>query len=459
MFDITITNKLNLINAPSSVIQQAIAANTFENPTYRSNLEHGRSNWNTEPLIKTFKYHDDGLILPLGYLKELKQTVKQNGEEFSIIDDRVRVNASFKSLRGVTLRPYQERAVGAALKHSSGTIVSPTGSGKSLIGLSIIQQQQQKTLILVHRTDLLKQWCKVIHDRLSVKPGIISGRDWNIDSDIVVGMIQTLSSRQEAVEEISRSFGLILVDECHHLPAQTFYDIIGNFYAKYRYGLSATPQRRDGLEPIIYRAVGSPIANIHREEVESIGATVPIHVQVINTLFRPTRCESWQDYQTALSTNEGRAELVVNMIQSLDEPTLCLVDRKEHAKYISKKLTEAGCDHVVAHGSLTKKNREQAMVNMKKSKITVGTTSLLGEGLDVPGWSNLILGSPISSEIKLLQAIGRVARAAPGKERAFAYDLRDDCAFSGASFNKRKSIYEAHNFFIESNRQQQATRN
>ena len=89
------------------------------------------------------------------------------------------------------------------------------------------------------------------------------------------------------------------------------------------------------------------------------------------------------------------------------------------------------------------------MQELKTAHITLGTTGLLGEGLDVSSWSVLIMASPISSEIKLLQNIGSIVRPASGKEKAIVYDLRDDCGFSGSSFNKRKAIYEKHKIRIE----------
>ena len=103
---------------------------------------------------------------------------------------------------------------------------------------------------------------------------------------------------------------------------------------------------------------------------------------------------------------------------------------------------------MLAHGSLTKKKRDLAMEEMRTADITVGTTSLLGEGLDVKGWAVLVMAMPMSSEIKLMQAIGRVVRSSPGKTEALVYDIKDDCAFAGYSFNTRFEIYKKNKMWV-----------
>ena len=119
-----------------------------------------------------------------------------------------------------------------------------------------------------------------------------------------------------------------------------------------------------------------------------------------------------------------------------------------HAEQLSAMLTHRGIDHVLAHGKISKKDRESLMERIGSSSLTIGTASLLGEGLDIAHWSVLIMATPISSETKLLQAIGRVVRPAPGKTEATVYDLRDDCGLSGASFKKRREIYAKHNIEV-----------
>ena len=127
---------------------------------------------------------------------------------------------------------------------------------------------------------------------------------------------------------------------------------------------------------------------------------------------------------------------------------LVLTDRIKHAEQLSEMLNARNVPHVLAHGQLKKKDRSEAMESMKSAQITIGTTSLLGEGLDIASWSFLVMAAPISSEVKLMQAVGRVVRPAPGKEKALIYDLKDDSAFAGSSFKKRFEIYKKNKIWV-----------
>lgn len=444
-----ISNRITLYNKGKDLIDWCIKENTFVNPLYISNEQANRSNWDTPREITTYSYDEHGnLVLPRGFLEDLRSYVDRSIDFIDPSYSHVDIPLEYpKSLIHVKFRPYQEIAIEAAVWCSQGVVVSPTGSGKSIMGLEIIRKKGQKALILVHRGELAKQWLEVIEARMGLKAGFIGDGKWEIGEHITVAMIQTLATNQQ--EDIYDAFGLILLDEAHHVPASTFFDVIGRFKAKFCYGLSATPQRRDGLEKLIYLGIGPKIAEIDRAEVEKFGATVPVDVRRVKTHFNPGIVDSWQDYVSALCEAPYRNELIIKIADNSTSPVLILVDRTAHADQLSEMMAIKGIDHILAHGKLGKKELHGIMERVKNSKITVGTCSLLGEGLDISAWGTLIMGAPISSEIKLLQAIGRVVRPSEGKERAIVYDLVDDCFFSGGSFNKRFEIYKKHDIWVE----------
>lgn len=431
-----------------NIFESVTQENTFENPRYLSNEKHGLSNWKVNRIIETYFYKDGCLAVPRGYLSRLMEIVIERNLLLNIEDIRVNQTVEYPPLKGITLRPYQEKAVEQAVVSHQGVIVSPTGSGKSIIGLEIIRRHKQKALIIVHRGELAKQWISIIQERLGITPGFIGDGAWTIGDEITIAMIQTLSAKQET-KILSNDFGLILLDEAHHAPASTFFDVIGLFNARYRYGLSATPNRRDGLERMIYLSIGPTIAEIDKAEVESLGSTVPVKVVSIKTGFKPGLMNSWSDYIDSLTVNTDRNMIIIDLIKQCRGSTLILVDRVSHAQHLSDMLSLRKVSHVIAHGKLKKKERENMMERMKSAKLTIGTTSLLGEGLDVGDWSVLIMAAPISSEIKLLQAIGRVVRPSEGKELAVVYDLKDDCGFAGASFNKRMDVYKRKDIWVQ----------
>jgi superfamily II DNA or RNA helicase len=437
------------------ILAQIIKDNTFENPIYNSNEQAGRSNWDTEETIQVFRYENGELILPRGYMNDLLQICKSHGVTPEIVDERTTKSCTYPdSLIGIVKRSYQIKAIEKALGFSQGLLVSPTGSGKSLMALEIIRTRGQKALILVHRQELGLQWKSVIEKHLGLEVGFIGDGEWAIGNEITVALIQTLSSREEDCKRISNEFGLICVDECAHVPAKTFYNVIGLFPAKYRYGLSAILDRRDGLMDIIFRAIGPVMDTITKIEVEAVRSIVPAEVMAIETGFEPTDLKSWNDYLTALSADSSRNELIIDIAKSQTTPTLILCDRIVHCEQLSGMMTRRGIDHILAHGKV--KKRSEAMENMRQAQITLGTTSLLGEGIDVSVWGVLILASPISSEIKLMQAVGRCVRPAVGKEKAIVYDLKDSCGFSGSSFKKRFEIYKKHKIWVEFHRKKNA---
>lgn len=446
MTTIKINSNILLNCSSEKAVNQIISANRFDNPVFKNNELNNRSNWDTETYIETFSHENGNLILPRGFMHELLEILSKNGIKPEIIDNRYRFPVDFiDRLYGIELRPYQKLCLNSALSSEQGVIVAPTGSGKSIMGLEIIRRLGQKSLILVHRTDLATQWVDMIRKILGLKAGFIGAGKWEIGEEITVALIQSLASKEEEVQDLP--FGLILLDEVHHAPARSFFNVLRWLDAKYRYGLSATPTRNDGLEQMIYRAVGPQISKTERFEVEKIGATVPARVKLVSTGFTPSNCHSWQDYLSDLSTDASRNLLIIDLVKQQRSPTLILVDRVAHAENLSSMFSKRDIDHVLAHSQV--KDRKWLMDKIRSSNITIGTTGLLGEGLDVSSWTVLILGSPISSEIKLLQAVGRVIRSAPGKESALIFDLKDDCGFAGSSFKKRFEIYKKHRIWVE----------
>lgn len=449
MVKLTLNSNIALAKVPEILLEQIVSDNTFVNPIYASNKINGRSNSGVDATIEAWGIEGDSLVLPRGYMGALLALFRKNDVTHEMIDERVSYPCVYpEALRGVNLRPYQQRAIDLALRKDQGVICSPTGSGKSIIGLEIIRLRGQKALVLVHRKEIALHWINLARELLGIEPGFIGDGEWRVGAEVTVAMVQTLSTHEKDTRNISGSFGTLILDEVHHAPAQSFFRVTGLLSGKFRYGLSATLTRADGLEELIYRAVGSSVCIISRAEVEELGATVPATVVMVETGVKPD-CDSWHSFLSCIISHTERNELITNLAASSAEPVLVLTDRVGHAEKLSSMLNQAGVEHVLAHGKLDSEKRTTAMAQIKTASITIGTTSLLGEGIDVSGWSVLILASPISSEVKLLQAIGRIVRPSPGKTKAIVYDLRDDCGFAGASFNKRFTIYRKNKIWVD----------
>lgn len=446
-----IEERIFVADPPQGLQEQVLKDNCFVNPKYADNQKHGYSNWKTPKTIELYQCSKGGISLPRGYLSELLELCKAEEIDIKIEDSRSTCPKAFPALNNVKLRPYQKRAVTEALKSDGGVIVSPTGSGKSLMGLELIRQRKQKTLIIVHRSDLATQWARVIEERLGIKAGMIGDGQFEIGELVTIAMIQTLAARETETKKLGETFGLILTDETHHVPSETYVEVLSWMSAKYLYGLSATLNRRDRLERVIFRCIGPIVSVVEREEVECGGSTVPLSVHCVKTGFYPGQVNSWHEYLEAITKSAARNNLIVDIAKSESGPVLILCDRIEHGERISEILTNMGQKHTLAHGQLGTTDRAKAMEELKTARITVGTCSLLGEGLDISGWEILIMASPISSEIKLLQCLGRIVRPGQGKSEGIVYDLKDDCGFAGNSFKNRFAIYQKHNIWVNFN--------
>lgn len=445
--EISVKEKITVQLSSLDLVSQILKENTFPNPKFLSNQKHGYYNGKTQEHLCSYVWKDGSLHLRRGYLQNLLKLCKSEGLEVTYSDSHASQPVSFPILNA-KLRPYQTRVVTEVLMAEEGVIVSPTGSGKSIIGLEIIRQRKEKALIIVHRSDLAAQWVKVIEDRLGIKASLIGNGHFQVGEFITVAMIQTLVSKEKESKNLSDTFGIILVDEVHHVPAESFSEVLGWMNPKYLYGLSATLNRRDGLENIIYRSIGPIISYVDRSEVEDGGATVPLSVFALKTGFDPGEVTNWHEYLDSLTLSDQRNGLIIDISQEESSPVLILCDRINHAEKISSMMIQRGIKHILAHGQLRSKEKAEAMESLKTAQITIGTTSLLGEGLDVSSWEILIMASPISSETKLMQALGRIVRPSKGKTSGRVYDLKDECGFSGSSFNNRFEIYRKNRIWV-----------
>ena len=439
---ILINERLVIKNPSEWLKDKIIKSNTFPNPKFYEAEKHGRYIGDIPRQIQTFHIDGEDLVVERGYYHEFINLINENHLQIDLEKSIQSPFIAYHSLNGISLRPYQINALEKASQYDEGIIVAPTGSGKTILGLDLIRRKQTRSLILVHTKELAMQWISQIRNVLGISPGFIGDGQWLFGEKITVALVQTLNRKKEACEELTKRIGLILCDECHHAPALMFSKVIGMFPCKFRYGLSATPSRRDGLDFIIFRVIGCEIARISRSEVENVGSIVPILVKAINTHFDPGIVNSWSDFVTSLN-HPYRNLLLINLIPE-NRSCLILVDRISHAIQLSEMLKMRKTDHVVAYGSLPTEDRSTLLERLKESRIAIGTTGILGEGLDVSHWDTLIMGSPISSSTKLLQAIGRIARPFKSKNIGIVYDLKDDCGLAVHSQKQRFEIYKKH---------------
>ncbi len=236
---------------------------THPNPRFFENARLGFSNFGVSRDIPLFNENGAKVYFPRGLVRE----VASLRSDFEFQDETVANPVHFKPSQ-IILKAYQRPALETMITKNQGVLEAPPGSGKTIVGVETILERSQRSLVLVHTKDLLRQWCDRFEQFTDIKPGVIDADRLDL-KDVTVGMVQSL--RKPLDGSFVKQFGLVLLDEAHHAPAYTFEQLLNQFPAKYRYGLTATPNRRDGLSFVLHAVLGSTIYRIAKEVSSSPG--------------------------------------------------------------------------------------------------------------------------------------------------------------------------------------------
>lgn len=449
--NIVLNNKLFLKRSqiPFSVIIFLKENLNFFNSEYLIKRHLGKSVFGVEKYFKLIEESNDDVFIPRGFLTKLISFLDENKVSYSINDQR----PNFKSIKftnNITLRTGQCYAVEEALKHDSGVIVAPSGSGKTIIGLEIIAKRKLPALILVHRQQLLDQWSERIEAFLGIPKaqiGQYTGRKKKRGKQITVSMMQTLSRMN--LNELKDSFGTIITDECHHIPAKTFREVISQFNPKYSYGLTATTKRKHNDEQLIYMFIGEIIASIKgMPDFGQIQVGIPIKTDIIvkeTDLFLPFKfsTDNFQILSKIICFDSCRNKLLIkDIIEQINKnkKVLVLSERRDHLEVL-KLYLKGLCEVIVISGedSAAKRHLKIKQIEAGHYQVILSTGQFFGEGLDIQNIDCLILAFPFSFEGKLIQYIGRLR----GHENErIIVDYRDrNILFLDRQFKQRQRYY------------------
>jgi superfamily II DNA or RNA helicase len=446
---LNLSSQLTLQTDCESLIDDIKKRLTIENPLFLENVRMNRWNGKTPEYLRFYDRSSSGLIVPRGLLFQVMSLCRQHGLSFSIRDHRrllPLVDFSFNA----QLRAFQTEAVDVVLKRDFGTLTAPTGSGKTVMALSIVAERRQPALIVVHTKELLEQWRERIQTFLNIPQeeiGIIGNGKKSIGERITVATVQSLV---KIADRVSPYVGHLIVDECHHTPSRTFTDVTTAFDSKYMLGLSATPWRRDGLSRSIWWHLGDVVHRIEKAGLVEDGNILPFDVVTKETTFQSFRNAS-AEYTTVLSElteDTDRNNLIVNEVaKNCSSPGVCLVltDRKGHCGRLRDLLHNRGIDAEVLTSDRTTRERKDIVdrVNNGMVKTLIATGQLIGEGFDCPALSTLFIATPIKFDGRVIQYLGRVLRPAPGKQKATVYDFVDSrVGVLKAAAQARQRVYE-----------------
>ncbi|WP_261588803.1 TOTE conflict system archaeo-eukaryotic primase domain-containing protein [Escherichia coli] len=430
---ITLANQIYFEKAqlPQALVNRLIRLAAFPKPEFYKAQAMRMSVWNKPRVIGCAENYPQHIALPRGCLDSALSFLRYNNIAAELIDKRfagTECNAVFTG----NLRAEQEEAVSALLRYDTGVLCAPTAFGKTVTAAAVIARRKVNTLILVHRTELLKQWQERLAVFLQVGDsiGIIGGGKHKPCGNIDIAVVQSISRHGE-VEPLVRNYGQIIVDECHHIGAVSFSAILKETNARYLLGLTATSIRRDGLHPIIFMYCGAirhtaarPKESLHNLEVLTRSRFTSGHLPSdarIQDIFREIALD--HDRTVAIAEEAMKAF-------GQGRKVLVLTERTDHLDDIASVMNTLKLSPFVLHSRLSKKKRTMLISGLNalppdSPRILLSTGRLIGEGFDHPPLDTLILAMPVSWKGTLQQYAGRLHREHTGKSDVRIIDFVD----------------------------------
>lgn len=451
---VTISNEIYIRNPVPELVAWARENLIIPNPEYARKQRMGLWTGNTEKQLYLFYVDGDVLALPCGTGKQVRRFLT---EDTGIIQD-LADNGMLEFPDMVPLYEYQEAAVSAMKRAGCGILQSPCGSGKTQMGIALAARIGRKTLWLTHTADLLNQ----SYDRArqyypEETLGKITGGRVQIGSHMTFATVQTLSKLD--LEKYKYEWDVIIVDECHRVSGtpsgmKMFYRVMSRLAARYKYGLSATVHRSDGLIKSTFAILGDIQYKVPDEAVAE--KTMQVEILIRDTGIMTSRsCLDtdgtmvYSKLMEYLTGNVVRCKIIVeDLIKNRNHFNLILSDRLGHLHLLQDMLPEElRKSSAMIDGRMTSKkakaDRIQALEDMKAGKkhFLFASFSLAKEGLDIPRLDRLYLTTPKKDYAVVTQSIGRIARTSEGKEQPVCYDYVDEIQFCENQYKRRKTSY------------------
>jgi superfamily II DNA or RNA helicase len=409
---------------------------TFSNPMFAELQRMRLSVARTPRVIGCSEDLDGYLAMPRGCMEDIAALMEELGIGLDLRDERVdgdTIEVEF----GGELNDSQQSATRAVLQHDIGVVCGPPGWGKTVLATSLIASRQCSTLVLVHRKPLVEQWTERLSEFLDVKPksiGRLGAGRHRLTGQIDIAMIQTLA-RSTDLQHLVRAYGHVIVDECHHVPAVQVERVLSSIPARYITGLTATPYRRDGHQPIITMQCG-PVRHTAGQPRVDRGQALERRVIRKDTNFDPSVLPSdasIQEIYGALANDVDRLDMIVSDIRELahhGRAVVVLTERRDHLERIVNSVGDAIPNTVVLHGGVKPKARRAAMTQLAEQpdnepRLILATGRYLGEGFDDPRLDTLLLTMPIAWKGTVVQYAGRLHRAYARKQDIRIYDYVD----------------------------------
>ena len=396
------------------------------------------------PPFKVFRKAKSGLCVPRFYGEEkFGKAAKDTRPEPH------KIHVKFKGkLRDET---FQNEALSKAIKAGHGILSLPCGFGKTTVSLAIACKLGYRTMIVVHKEFLGNQWRERIQQFCpGATIGVVQQNKKELDCDFVIAMLQSLSTKEYSFNDFE-SVGTLIVDEAHHICARVFSQSLFKLCPKHVYGLSATPQRKDGLTKVLHWFMGPTFFAVEREKQDQVDV-FPIEFTT-DRFSEPPPCTRYGKLSlatmiTELTEMSDRNRMLMSTIRNAangSRHVLVLSDRRFHCEYLHERFKEQS-------GLYMGGMKEAELVESSKKEIIFATFSQAHEGLDIPSLDTVILATPKSD---IVQSIGRIMRETKGKKNnPRIYDIVDQWSVFFAMYNKRLKVYKQGGFKIPNQKEE-----
>ena len=469
---IIISNVIQIFEPTQKIVDYCKSQLTVKNPEYNKKVQMGFFTGKTPRFIHLYSVEQIGLekcvCLPIGCFDDI---FKLYPDKSLYTDYSVSVKRNISS--SIVLRDYQQPCLEGLKMGFNGIFILPCGLGKTECALACANHLQQHTLFIAHTKDLVNQAKLRCSSKMDCKISVISDGQVDLSGDIVFATVQTLYKNLDKISQ--DEFGLVVVDECHHLAANAntvamFRTSLDYFASRYKLGLTATLHRADGLEVCIPKLLGNVIYEVLEEGENYVGYLrgkrviefpksrfqVPAKVNFVKTSYKlyNDRTGRYRDVfdRNGMTLNfsklindiacdDDRNKLISDVIRvHCKGSTIVLSDRVDQLKYLNTLIPNS----IEIDGSTKKKEREQALDDVKngKYKVLLASYKLAKEGLDCPILENVVLATPVKDQAVVIQSIGRAQRPYGNKEVANVYDIVDDVSMLKRFLQKRAAVYK-----------------
>lgn len=446
---IIVGSSAKIINPNKKLMQDIKSELTIYNPEFSIIENMGKNTYGVVREYNAFKKIGNDVVIPYGAIDNPRIKRHLFGMDYEVLkQEQYPINDL--SEPKIKPRDYQKIAVDIMTKQRRGILVGATGSGKTNIGLYMIKKLGLRALWITHTTDLLRQSrkrAKQIYPNL--KSGTITAGKVDVGVHITFATVQTLVNVYESVKDY---FNIIIVDEAHHCVGSPtlltmFYKIMNGLQAEYKYGLTATPKRNDGLEDMTFALLGQIVHEIPEEDLKN--AVVPVKYEPIVNVSK----YKVSDYTTPagmvdphaliemLNSDPKRNKLIVNFTLNKTKQSngiLVLTRRVAHAEHINSELLLKGVKSALLVGKVKDVDRQE-ILKSDDVEVIVATNSLAKEGLDLVRYDTLILTYSITNILEFTQVCGRVRRNDGIKKNANVYEVQDiDIEYLSKRINRNR---------------------